>query len=634
MTALRRTLCLALLAVAAGALLPLATATSASEEELAGTLMIVHTDDTNGGATFDYKLQRGNVLHDVQIDRRRAQELLGRTVRLRGHRDVEGSFVVGAGSGSAQPTGGTVAAVSGSKRVAVLLFNFSNDRSTPWTQQTVRGVFFDNPSSVSAYYTQASDGKIGLTGDVFGFYELAAANTGCNWSSWATEARTAATAAGVDLTSYNYVVYAFPYVSSCGWAGLGYLPGSGAWLNGSLTLRVAGHELGHNLGVHHASSLSCTSGATRVSYSATCSASEYGDPFTIMGAASTYLSHNWHRAQHGWATDTVTVSTSGTFTLRPSEGTMTPRALRIARGDGTYYWLEFRQPSTPFDTFSATSPAVTGVTVRLVPDSTSIVQSKLLDMTPGTTSFSDAPLAVGKSYTDAGLGVTITTASVSATGASVAVSFGGSGGGGTGGGGTGGGGTGGGSGGGSTDTQPPTAPPGLTATVLSSTSVRLSWFASTDNRGVTQYEVSRDGTVLTTLPATTRLFTDSALSPSTAYSYSVVALDAAGNRSLASTRTATTRPAPDTTAPTAPTELTGSTFSGYQVSLRWQAATDNVGVTGYRVYRNGVQIRQLTTLAHTDRPYRTGTYTYTVKAVDAAGNLSAASNAVQVRVGR
>jgi chitodextrinase len=243
-------------------------------------------------------------------------------------------------------------------------------------------------------------------------------------------------------------------------------------------------------------------------------------------------------------------------------------------------------------------------------------------MTPETTSFGDAQLAVGKSYTDTGLGVTITTASVSSTGASVTVSFGGTGGGGTGGGG---------SGGGSTDSQPPTAPPSLTATALSSTSVRLSWFASTDNVGVTQYEVSRNGTVVTTLPASTRTFTDTALTGSTAYSYSVVALDAAGNRSLASTRTVTTRPAPDTTAPTAPTGLTASALSSYRIALSWQAATDNVGVTGYRIYRNGAQIRQQTTLTYTDRVFGTATYTYTVKAVDAAGNLSAASNAVSIR---
>lgn len=613
MTRTRRILCLALLAVVSAAILPLATATSASQEELAGTLLIVHTDDYRGRATFDYRLKKGNTLYEIEIDRHRAERLLGRSVRLRGHRDEDGVFVVAAGASGAQPTGGEVAAVSGTKRVAVLLFNFSNNRQTPWTQSTVRDVFFDGPSSVASYYAQASDGQIALTGDVFGFYELSASNTGCAWSSWASEARAKATAAGADLAAYDYLVYAFPYVSSCGWAGLGYLPGSGAWLNGTISLRVAGHELGHNLGVHHASTITCTSGGVRVAYSTTCTASEYGDPFTIMGSAATYLSHNWHRAQHGWLTDTVTVSTSGTYTLKPSEGSESPRALRIARGDGTYYWLELRQATAPFDTFSATSPAVTGVTVRLVPDTTSIVQSKLLDMTPETMTFADAPLPVGKSYADTALGLTITTAAVSATGATVTVSLGGLGGGTT------------------SDTQPPTAPPNLTGRATGSSSVELSWSASTDNVGVTQYRISRDGATIATVGASERTFSDNGLAAARAYTYSVVALDAAGNESLASTVTVTTGPAADTTPPTAPSGLTATAQRGYRIAMSWQASTDDVGVVGYRIYRNGSQIGQVTTLGFTDTVRSTSDQTYVVRAVDAAGNLSPASNSVSVR---
>ena len=96
--------------------------------------------------------------------------------------------------------------------------------------------------------------------------------------------------------------------------------------------------------------------------------------------------------------------------------------------------------------------------------------------------------------------------------------------------------------GGSTgDTTPPTTPSGLTVSGTSSSSVSLTWTASTDNVGVTGYNIYR-GTTLAGTSATTS-FTDSGLSASTAYSYTVKAYDAAGNLSAASTAvSATTQP--------------------------------------------------------------------------------------------
>jgi len=85
----------------------------------------------------------------------------------------------------------------------------------------------------------------------------------------------------------------------------------------------------------------------------------------------------------------------------------------------------------------------------------------------------------------------------------------------------------------------------------------------------------------------------------------------------------------DTTPPTAPTNLTATPASASQVNLAWTASTDNIGVTGYQVFRNTTQVATLTTPATTYND--TGlaaatTYTYTVKAVDAAANTSNASN--------
>jgi fibronectin type 3 domain-containing protein len=96
--------------------------------------------------------------------------------------------------------------------------------------------------------------------------------------------------------------------------------------------------------------------------------------------------------------------------------------------------------------------------------------------------------------------------------------------------------------GGTTDTTPPTQPTNLTATPASSSSVNLSWTASTDAVGVTGYQISRGGTLITTV--TTTSYSDTGLTASTAYNYSVIAVDAAGNKSPAATASATTPAAP------------------------------------------------------------------------------------------
>jgi chitodextrinase len=179
------------------------------------------------------------------------------------------------------------------------------------------------------------------------------------------------------------------------------------------------------------------------------------------------------------------------------------------------------------------------------------------------------------------------------------------------------------------DTTAPSTPAGLTATAASPTQINLSWAAATDNVGVTGYNVYRGGTQIATLGAVTT-FQNTGLTASTTYSYTVRAFDAAGNISApSSTAIAATQAAPDTTAPSTPTGLTATAASSSRINLSWAAATDNVGVTGYNVYRNGTQIATLgavTTFQNTGLAAST-TYTYTVLAFDAAGNASGPSTA-------
>ncbi len=181
-------------------------------------------------------------------------------------------------------------------------------------------------------------------------------------------------------------------------------------------------------------------------------------------------------------------------------------------------------------------------------------------------------------------------------------------------------------GGGSTDTTPPTAPTGLTATATGATTVSLSWGASTDNVGVTGYTILRGGTAIASVGASVTSYGDTGLTPGTAYTYQVVAADAAGNVSQpSSAATATTQA--DTAPPTTPGTPTVTSVTSSQVGLAWAASTDNVGVVGYRVVRNGSVIATVSGTTYTDASVSPGTaYTYAVTAYDAAGNASTSGN--------
>ncbi|MET0974560.1 MAG: fibronectin type III domain-containing protein [Leifsonia sp.] len=173
----------------------------------------------------------------------------------------------------------------------------------------------------------------------------------------------------------------------------------------------------------------------------------------------------------------------------------------------------------------------------------------------------------------------------------------------------------------------PSTPTGLVASGTTATATTLSWTAATDDVAVTGYDIYRNGVLAGSVTGTS--FTQTGLSPSTTYTFTVVARDGAGHASAASTaRSVTTSAAADTTAPSTPT-LTNSQVSPTAVRLNWTAATDNVGVTSYLVYRGSTVVATVAApaLTFTDTDRTPGTaYSYTVRARDLAGNVSAASN--------
>lgn len=151
-----------------------------------------------------------------------------------------------------------------------------------------------------------------------------------------------------------------------------------------------------------------------------------------------------------------------------------------------------------------------------------------------------------------------------------------------------------------------------------------------DDRGVVSVEFYVDGALVgTDMTAPYEFVWDATVEG--AHSLHAIATDAAGNDGQ-SASVQVTVPA-DTTAPGAPPGLTAGTATTTTVPLSWSAATDDRGVVGYRVVRDGTVLPgTVSGLSWTDTGLSAGTtYTYTVRAVDAAGNVSADSDAVTVQ---
>jgi len=176
---------------------------------------------------------------------------------------------------------------------------------------------------------------------------------------------------------------------------------------------------------------------------------------------------------------------------------------------------------------------------------------------------------------------------------------------------------------GSSDTTAPTAPTDLSATAVSEGQMDLSWTASTDNVGVTGYKIYRDGTEIGSTAETS--YSDFGLTVDTTYCYTVKAYDAAGNVSDASNQECATTI--DTTPPSPVGDLASVVVSNSQIDLSWTASTDNVGVIGYKIYRDGVEIDSTTETSYSDTGLAFNTfYCYKVEAFDTAGNTSGEGN--------
>jgi hypothetical protein len=407
---------------------------------------------------------------------------------------------------------------------------------------------------------------------------------------------------------------------------MAYVPGNYSYLNGTISVQVMTHEVGHNLGLAHANARQCTVNGTRVTVAdnASCKTVAYADPFSTMGNNALRHNQGSQLGELGWYDpgQVVVGAPGSTYTITPYFGPDGVKLVRVPRGDGTFFDLDVRTPYGSFDTFSAGSPAVNGVTIRIGAGTASPTSAptatELLDTTPATADLNDAPLLVGRTMTDPVSSISITTMSISAAGVVVWVGEG----------------------------IAPSTPASLTATAASSASVDLAWTAATDNVAVGAYQVSRDGALVMTIGAPATTWTDTGAAPGAVHAYAVAAVDTSGTVGVAVTTSvevpagsggaavpapAAATPVADTIRPTVPAHVRVVSRSGSYVTLAWRASTDNVGVARYLVFRSGRAKAVASTTSPRIRILAAYRATYYVRAVDAAGNRSGISARVRGR---
>jgi len=176
----------------------------------------------------------------------------------------------------------------------------------------------------------------------------------------------------------------------------------------------------------------------------------------------------------------------------------------------------------------------------------------------------------------------------------------------------------------STDKQPPTTPKNLIAEAISPSKINLDWETSTDNNEVEGYKIFRDG-IHIRFP-TYGSSTDSGLNPDTKYCYTISAYDGSQNESPQSQPSCATTLL-DLTPPSSPTGLIARAVSLDQIDLQWIVSTDDGIVSGYKIFRNGSLIQNITETRFSDTGLNPETqYCYTVSAYDAGGNESDSSN--------
>lgn len=319
----------------------------------------------------------------------------GQQVRVLGTEQTDDSVSASSIAPVADPPGGGGSGAGGSftpqtgaqvRTIAVIRFHFQDATFGEISEADLRDVMFDGARSSSEAIFESSYGDVSLSGDFFGSYSLPYAPNcaATDEHQWAADAEAQAIANGANLASYDHIAYVYPRACPFQYGGFAEFPGRRSWnapSDKADAFRVITHELGHNLGVLHANSVSCEANGMPRPISENCTHNEYGDSMDFMSAFSTFNLSGYHRARLGYLPasniQNGTIADGSEYTIKSIENRATagtPQLLRIPR-DGlptteprNQFYFEHRRSFGQIDNWVAGTPAVNGVAVRVAGD--------------------------------------------------------------------------------------------------------------------------------------------------------------------------------------------------------------------------------------------------------------------------
>ncbi|UCE61414.1 MAG: hypothetical protein JSU63_06630 [Phycisphaerales bacterium] len=334
--------------------------------------------------------------------------------------------------------------VLGEQSTLVLLLNFQDDQSEPYTPAEIADQIFNaaNPESVNARLIELSYGKAWLAGDVLDWITLPVNAADCSsyYSTYASRFQNILDLVDpeVNFSLYRRIIALQPGESACPVFGVGtlgdtsFITDEGLYI-ASVALapassdmpRVAIHELGHNFGLVHQGELECGD-AVVGDYLDGCDPVERGNRYDLMAKSTQGHFNASSKARIGWF-DAQNMAELGTgtheITLHPLElPTDQVQTIKIpvsydllGSGNGVFYFIEYRRPIGLDEQFTELQDPEVGVLILLQEDG-GCVGSPLLDATPHVTSVTysqlgdsaEAYLVRGETFHDAKHDISIT----------------------------------------------------------------------------------------------------------------------------------------------------------------------------------------------------------------------------------